>query len=297
MTTRDHAELENVEAYLLGALSDREMAQMAVHVRECLICRSEIRSYDRTMDMLPLSAPLRQAPETLGRKVMRRARRPGFPWKPVAGTIAAAAVVAGVAFGVNAYTWSQDLEQEVDALKQENDALNAQVAEIYPQAEQVQSLRERANEADTRAFQLETALERQQDLFLLVSKPDVKIFHASGTSRAPLATGTIMWDERQQTLHVIIKNLPRLENSAYQLWLSDGVAGHLSPMRTFNSDENGFVEVQEKIDGGIDNYYTLAVTIEPLGEEDGTPGTWVLISNVSRTSLEAQDLSIPSSPN
>jgi hypothetical protein len=79
----------------------------------------------------------------------------------------------------------------------------------------------------------------------------------------------------------------------YQLWMSDGDA-QLVPLRRFNSSENGFVDVQHPIEGVI---RTLVVTIEPLEDRDELPGTFVLISNVSNTSLAAQDLSIPSSPN
>lgn len=296
MTTREHPELENVEAYLLGALSDREMVQMADHVRECLVCRSEIRSYDRTLDMLPLSVPVRRAPDTLRQHVMRQVRRRRFPWKLLAGAAASAAVVAGVMLGVDAYTWSQDLEEKVDYLSEENAGLTAQVAEISPKAEQVQLIRERLNDAESQAYQLESALESQQEALLLVSNPGVERFRATGTSQQPLAAGTILWDDKSQTLRLFIKGLPRLENSTYQLWLSEGLAG-LVPMRTFNASENGFVDVDQKLEEGIDKYTILAVTIEPLGQPDDVPGTWVLISNVSRTSLEGQDLSIPASPN
>ena len=293
MTTREHAELENVEAYLLGALSDKEMAQMAVHVRECLVCRSEIRSYDRTMDLLPLSVPLRRAPDTLRRRILRQVKRRRFPWKPVAGAVAAAAVAAGVVAGMDTYSWSRDLEQKVNSLSEENANLTAEVAEIKPQAQQVQSLRERANGSDARAYELQNDLERQQDLFLLVSSPGVQSFRASGTTMAPLATGTILLDGTNNMVYLVLKNLPRLENSMYQLWISDGDA-QLVPLRRFNSSENGSVDVQHPIEGAI---RTLMVTIEPLDDTDELPGTFVLISNVSNTSLAAQDLSIPSSPN
>jgi hypothetical protein len=283
VTTREHSELESLEAYLLGALTPHEQGEMERHVRECLRCRAEIRSYQRTMDVLPLLAPVRKAPRGLRDRVMRQVYSIARPrWQRAAAL--AGGVAAGVALlvgGYFAYAGYNDLESEVNDLSDRNAALTEQVNAISPQAERVGGINQRLNSAETEADRLQWAMSRQRDAMVALTNPENVKFSGRPTELEPGARGSVVWDGTNKTLYLFINNLPQLAGgNTYRLWLSDNFAAKVVPMGTFNADAQGFVSFQQKISEGIDNYSTLLVTIEASGTATEFAGNTVLIASL-----------------
>lgn len=63
-------------AYALGCLDDEEVRQVDEHLAGCLICRAELRTFQRIADQLALLAPKAAAPTDLKPRLMERIRAP-----------------------------------------------------------------------------------------------------------------------------------------------------------------------------------------------------------------------------
>lgn len=60
----------DVAAYALGALEPAEAEAFRRHLETCAICRDELSAFEPVVDLLPVSAPPRRAPDHLRRRVM-----------------------------------------------------------------------------------------------------------------------------------------------------------------------------------------------------------------------------------
>ncbi|HEX6819427.1 MAG TPA: zf-HC2 domain-containing protein, partial [Ktedonobacterales bacterium] len=61
-----------IDAYVLGALDDAEMAQVEDHLETCARCRALLRTARETADALLLAGPLVAPPPSLRAKVLAR---------------------------------------------------------------------------------------------------------------------------------------------------------------------------------------------------------------------------------
>ena len=62
---------EALGAYVLGALDDRERAQVDAHLRGCERCSRELAELERAAEILPRSVPQLRPPEPLRDRIMR----------------------------------------------------------------------------------------------------------------------------------------------------------------------------------------------------------------------------------
>jgi anti-sigma-K factor RskA len=100
---------DDLAAYALGALEPAEAEALARHIETCTICRDELDSLRSAVDLLPISAPVFEAPPALRRRVRRaidaeprvsarsRANRSGGSWLPRWVSRPALAVAGGLA--------------------------------------------------------------------------------------------------------------------------------------------------------------------------------------------------------
>ncbi len=65
----------DVAAYALGALEAGEARSFGRHLDTCVVCRDELASFQQVVDVLPLSANRRRAPDSLRRSVRASVRR------------------------------------------------------------------------------------------------------------------------------------------------------------------------------------------------------------------------------
>ena len=65
----------DVAAYALGALESGEARSFGRHLDTCVVCRDELACFQEVVDVLPLSANRRRAPDSLRRSVRASVRR------------------------------------------------------------------------------------------------------------------------------------------------------------------------------------------------------------------------------
>jgi anti-sigma-K factor RskA len=65
----------DVAAYVLDALEAGEARSFGRHLDTCVVCRDELASFQQVVDVLPLSASRRRAPDSLRRRVRAGVRR------------------------------------------------------------------------------------------------------------------------------------------------------------------------------------------------------------------------------
>ncbi len=118
----------DVAAYALGALETGEARSFGRHLDTCVVCRDELASFQEVVDVLPLSANRRRAPDRLRRSVRASVRRearlaallsrhrgrPAIVRRP-ALALAWIVVVVCVAIGVVALTRPQSAPTKVYA--------------------------------------------------------------------------------------------------------------------------------------------------------------------------------------
>jgi anti-sigma-K factor RskA len=98
---------DDIAAYLLGALDDREAAELERHVEDCPICREELERLRPAIDVLPEAVPMVDPPPAVKAAVMSVVEREaGLARRPVRRRfwlfrpMYAAAVAAVLAIGI-----------------------------------------------------------------------------------------------------------------------------------------------------------------------------------------------------
>lgn len=60
----------DVAAYALGSLDAAEAESFRRHLESCVVCRDELAAFQQAVDVLPMSAPVYEAPPGLRRRVL-----------------------------------------------------------------------------------------------------------------------------------------------------------------------------------------------------------------------------------
>ena len=109
---------DDVAAYALGALDEREARMLEEHLRECRSCSEYLLWLDPALELLPESAPQRKPPASLKTGIMEAVREDvraaeradrgepggwrswlGVAWRPATAVALALILVAGVVTG------------------------------------------------------------------------------------------------------------------------------------------------------------------------------------------------------
>jgi anti-sigma-K factor RskA len=117
---------DDLAAYALGALDEREEAALRRHMEECEACRTRLRWLRPAVDLLPRTVEQLEPPPGLGRRLMAAVRAEAPPmirtdapgptrgrpwdalWRPAVAVGAAALIVAGA---IGGYLLRQPEEQ------------------------------------------------------------------------------------------------------------------------------------------------------------------------------------------
>ncbi len=231
---------ELLTAYALGTLSEPDAAVVRELVRSDSSAAAELSEYHEILDLIALSVPLRRADPALRTRVLEAARRERaggsrrlrlrrvLPW------VAAAAVIA------LALSWGANLQQELQALRQDNAALTAVVE---AGAKRLESLMEIDGDLSSQALALrfESTTAEFQLALAVSTAPDMSSSPLIATDAGHGAGGHFLWSSDVGAGWLTTHGLPPLPlGQVYEVWLHDGeraVSGG-----TFLPDEAGSIE-------------------------------------------------------
>ena len=249
-------------AYVLGALDADERRAFELHVAQCEMCASEVRSLRRVTDGLAQSVPQVTPPAALRARVLRavgtqetRAHEPVVQAKWVATNWLAYAACVAIATG--AVLYAMNLRGRIENLEARLDAAQARLAA--------------ADQATIRSRQV--AFEMQSAMAVLAATDLVRV-DLQGAPAAPQAAGRALWS-RQSGMVFAASNLPPLPpGQIYQVWVvASGPpisAGLVAPDDSGRSV--GIFRTLVDVTGAV----TVAVTIEPAGGVPAPTGAFYL---------------------
>jgi anti-sigma-K factor RskA len=241
--TNDHPFIEDIPAYVLGALDPEAVAALENHLAACETCRAELIAYRRVGHHLLTAAPPRQPPDRLRRQLQRRlpgahtAPRPRFAWS-FNRLAAGAAILLLIALNISSFVQVQNLERRQQALTRQLESDRAALA-------------------------------------LLADAQTVSIDINEGK-----IAGTFLLNPGRDFGLLIVSNLPQLPNDqTYQAWLIDPQGGRTSA-GIFQPDP-GLAYVSKGIASAValSSYIGIGVTVEPAGGSDQPTGERVIRIN------------------
>jgi anti-sigma-K factor RskA len=241
--------LEIIPAYAIGSLDASEVESVRQHLMSCELCRSELDTYEKVVDALPMAAPdAGPSPELKGRLMDRLSATPAgekiIPdanvptrsgtswWRQVSGAFQSL---------INGPRWRPAALLFIVVLVVSN-------ALFWQQA----------NRPDPNSW---------------------RRIRLTGSEVAPEATGIIYisTDGRNGTL--IVDRLPQLGSERqYQLWLIED--GERTSGAIFSIDNEGYRGIQIESAEPLQNYSAFGITIEPAGGSTGPTGERVLTSSL-----------------
>ena len=265
MTPIDHGEMrEQVELYVLGALTPPERSQFESHLTTCAECQASVKAMSSVTDALPFAVPQIDPPASLRNRVVTTVTgmkgaavpivRPAprvIPWVAMAASLLAAVALGGYAA-----------------------AMRGRVASLE------ESLREAARQASLSERQIadlrRISMDAQFQMAVLAA-PDLQRIDLSGQTPAPRSAGRAFWS-RSRGLVFTASNLPALPaGRTYQLWV---LTSQPAPINAglFKPDASGRATTMVETPPDIPQPVGMAVTIEPDGGVPLPTGDKFLIS-------------------
>jgi anti-sigma-K factor RskA len=236
--------IDEIPAYALGALDSEERQLVEEHLKSCAVCRAEALAYQKVLEGLPMTAPLRNPPPDLRAKILAKTARPlnrqaqpaARPDQPNRQPISARGAF-----------W-QRLSSPVWPVI----ALLLLIALVVSNL----ALLNRVNQ-------------------LQASQTNIQLAALTGTDNAPDADGVLVYNPNWQNGVLIVANLPRLsDNEDYQLWLIED--GQRTSGGVFSVYGSGYGYLQVENPEPITQYASFGITIEPAGGSPGPTGERVM---------------------
>ena len=259
----DHGALhDQVELYVLGALTPSERAQFETHLSTCDECRASVQALSRVADALAQAVPQLEPPASLRTRVLTSVTGVTSPSRMRTGSVvmpwlaAAASLVVAVALGGYAV-----------AMRGRVSSLETRLREAVQRA----ALTERQI-ADLRR----TSAEAQSQVAVLAA-PDLRRIDLAGQTAAPQSAGRAFWS-RSRGLVFTASNLPALPaGKTYQLWVLTKQPAPISA-GLFRPDPGGNVRTMFETPVDLPQPIGMAVTIEPDGGVPLPTGDKYLVS-------------------
>jgi anti-sigma-K factor RskA len=263
MNPIDHGALrDQVELYVLGALTPSERAPFELHLATCDECRASVHAMSGVAEALAQAVPELEPPESLRTRVLTSATgvKPTSARRSVSVVVpwlaAAASLVVAVALGGYAV-----------AMRGRVSSLEGRLREAVQRA----ALTERQI-ADLRR----TSTEAQSQMAVLAA-PDLQRIDLAGQTAAPQSAGRAFWS-RSRGLVFTASNLPALPaGKVYQLWVLTRQPAPISA-GLFRPDPGGNVRTMFETPVDLPQPTGMAVTIEPDGGVPLPTGDKYLVS-------------------
>lgn len=235
-----------LEAYVLGDLSPKEMAEVERNIALYPELKEELQKVEATQEQLLMAAAI-TPPDEVRQSLFAKIEQPDGKvirmeptetltrWKLSVAAAVSIAIISSVLAYNYWYKWKH-VSGELASIK----ALNQRVAEDY-------------NNVNQRLDALAGDIK-------VMDNPDFKRVVMRGTPKAPEALASVYWNASSKEVYLRIQNMKELaENSQYQLWAI--IDGKPVDAGVFDADEAGLLKMKD-IAAGATNF---AVTIEPRG--------------------------------
>jgi anti-sigma factor RsiW len=272
MTNADHDELRSqIGAFVLGALTPAEQAEVRAHLAVCDACAAEARALRPTVDALAWSVEPVDPPAAVRQRILSSIATPAAA--PVATRATATAprslapwlaAAASLALAVALGAYASQLRGRVQTLEQElRDAI----------------LQVQAGERLTAQARL-VATDAQRQLLVLAA-PDVAQVALKGQAVAPQASARALWS-RSRGLLLAASNLPALPpGRTYQLWVISGKMPPISENWTFKTDASGSVTTMFATPATLPAPTAMAVSVGPEGGTTAPMGDLYLVGSLN----------------
>jgi anti-sigma-K factor RskA len=266
MTNAEHDDLRNqLGAYVLGALTPAESAEVQLHLIACATCAADVHAMQLPMDALALAADPVDPPAAVRQRVLSSIRRSpaavvttkAFPsaWLAAAASVVLAIILGG---------YATQLRGRVQMLETQ---LREAVTQLQTGERQMAQARLVAADA-------------QRQLSVLAA-PDAAHVDLKGQAVAPRASARALWS-RSRGLLFAASNLPALPaGRTYQLWVISGKLPPISDAWTFKTDATGGVTTIFATPVTLPAPTAMAVTIEPDGGTAAPTGAMYLVGSLN----------------
>jgi anti-sigma-K factor RskA len=266
MDERAHREMQEAAAlYAASALPDDERRAFEAHVRTCVECARELRSFDRIALGISLAVPQVDPPAGLRERVIaahRPSPRAAIPGRAPAraprwnaGWLSAAAVLIA-AIGLGWYAAAE--RTTIGGLRQQ---LRDTMARLEQSERQLAVATQTVN-----GVQLRMAV---------LTAPDVARIDLAGQAPAPRSVGRAFWS-RTRGLVFAASALPPLPSGrVYQFWVV--TANQAISAGLVQPDERGSATAFFATPSDIPAPVAMALTIEPAGGVPAPTGDKYLV--------------------
>ena len=262
MNVKEYISSGILEAYVTGALSREEIAEVERNLRTYPELREELRLIEATQEAMLMKtavAPpfalkeelLERIPENNTKVVELQHTRSVAVWRFAAAASISIAVIASLL----AFTyWKKWRSAETD--------LTALIAQNQRVALEYNQVNER--------------IEKLEEDISIIDNPGFQKVIMKGTPNAPQALASVYWNESTKEVFLRVQTMKQLaQENQYQLWAI--IDGKPVDAGVFDGDLSGLIKMKD-IDGEAT---TFAVTVEPRGgKESPTLETMQVAGNV-----------------
>lgn len=240
MTRKAHNSfIENIPAYVLGALSAEEASTLKIHLQTCATCQAELARYQQISDGLLTALPPRVAPPGIRRNLMTRLNEKKTPARPRliwSFRQIAFGLVALSLLGTNLLAFMQIRE-----LRQQHQQLAAEIG--------------------------------KQHTILGMLAANTEIHPVSGDG----FSGNLLLDREKNLAYLLTWNLPPLpEGQVYQIWLIDPNGEETAAASFRPALDRPFTSAALSTSRALVEFVGIEVTIEPAGGSEKPTGEQIL---------------------
>jgi anti-sigma-K factor RskA len=240
MTQKEHDSfVENIPAYVLGALGAEETSALKVHLQTCGTCQAELARYQQISDGLLTALPPRLPPPNIRRSLVTRLNEKKAPPRP--RTIWS---FRQIAFGLVALS-----------LLATNLLAFMQIRDLRQQHQQ-----------------LTAEIEKQHTILgMLAAKTEIHPVNGDGFS------GNLLLDREKNLAYLLTWNLPPPPgDQVYQIWLIDP-NGEETAAALFRPEfDRPFTSAALSTSRTFVEFVGIKVTIEPAGGSEQPTGEQIL---------------------
>ncbi len=282
MTLEERQEL--LAGYALGTLSEPDARAAERLVRSDGDAAAELAAYHEIVDLIALSAPLRRADPTLRERVLQAARRGSGGaggWQRARRRVVASAGWAAAAAAVLAgAVWINDMQGEIDRLRDDSAALNAVVQATAKQVDALATVDTADASSRALALQVQQALAEQQAMAAISTDPDASTTALASAAAGVAASGHYRYSEGAGAGLLIAHGLPGLPiGEVYQVWLEDSTRAVSAGV--FAAPTEGDATVLVETEAQLQPI-RISVRVAPQGGDAAPDGLLVLSGDIER---------------
>jgi anti-sigma-K factor RskA len=267
ITSNEHDGLrDQVELYLLDALTAGERRAFEAHLSVCEECQAQTNSLRGVVDTLSQIVPQHEPPSRLRSRVLTAAGAPARDRQTTIRPRAAAPAIAPWLAAATLLVVAAAAAVYATSLRSRVMVLERRLAQAS----------ERAELRDRQVAELQRTAAAAQSQVAVLAAPDIQRIDLAGQAVAPRSTGRAFWS-RSRGLVFTALNLPPLPpGRTYQLWVLTAQPAPVSA-GVFRPDAAGRAAEWFATPTDLPQPVGMAVTIEPDGGVPAPTGDKYLV--------------------